>query len=147
MASRARWDPFREIEQLQNELSRLVGSAGREGERGGRAHIPPADVWETEDEVVYAFDLPGVPEDNITLELEEGTLTILAERDPPAEMSEERLRRRERRFGTFSRTISLPHGTTEDAVSAHSEDGVLEVRIGKPEEPKPRRIEIGKKKS
>jgi HSP20 family protein len=146
MASRARWDPLREIAQLQNELSRLVGSAG-EREGGGRELIPPADVWETEQEVVYGFDLPGIPEAAITIELENDTLTIAAERERPAGVGEERFHRRERRYGTYSRTIAVPQGTSEEDVSAHSEHGTLEIRIRKQEEPKPRKIQIGVQKS
>ena len=140
MASRgARWDPFREIAQLQSELSRLLGSIG---EAAGGDPIPPADVWETDQDVVYAFDLPGIPENRISLELEDNLLTVTAEREPPAEIPPNRFQRRERRYGTYSRTIALPQGADESNVSAKSEHGVLEIRVSKPKEPGPTKIQI-----
>jgi HSP20 family protein len=138
-------EPFREFAALQNEMSRLMGGLFEGGNgRTNQAWIPAVDVWETEGELVYAFDLPGVPEDKISLEFDEGALTVSAERERSEEVSHERFYRFERRFGTFSRTISLPQGTTEDAISAQYKDGVLEVHVRKPEQPKPKRIQIGK---
>jgi HSP20 family protein len=142
MATMVRWEPFREIATLQNEVNRLMSSFGGNGATS-RSWVPAVDVWETEDEVVYAFDLPGISEDKISLELEEGALTVSAERERTQELSEENLYRFERRFGTFSRTIGLPQGVDDDRVKAEYHDGVLEVRVTKPEQPKPRRIQIG----
>jgi HSP20 family protein len=145
MASRARWDPFREIASLQNELSRLA-NVFREGE-GAEAMVPPADVWETEAEVVYAFDLPGVSDDRIAIELADSTVTVTAQRERPADVPREQYQRVERRFGTFSRTIAVPQGTTENDISADYSSGVLEVRVAKKEAPRPRRIQIGAQSS
>jgi HSP20 family protein len=144
MASRARWDPFREIAQLQDELSRLLGLGRAEG--GGETIIPPADVWETEAEVVYSFDLPGVPEGGISIELENDTLTVTADREPSVDAADAQHHRRERRYGTYSRTIAVPQGTAENSVTAGYENGVLEVRIKKPEAPRPTKIKIGVQK-
>jgi HSP20 family protein len=144
MATLVRWDPFREITTLQNEMSRLMGSmAGNGGSGQTGTWLPSLDVWETENEVVYAFDLPGIAEDKISIELENGTLTVSGERDRTQEVEEERLYRYERRFGSFARTISLPQGVTEESIKANYKDGVLELRVAKPEQPKPRRIQIG----
>jgi HSP20 family protein len=141
MASRARWDPFREIASLQSELGRLASAFG-EGE-GVAVLVPPADVWETDNEVVYAFDLPGVPEDKVSIELEDTTLTVTAERERPADVARDRLHRSERRFGTFTRTIAVPQGTSENDISANYANGVLELRVAKQQAPSPRRIQIG----
>jgi HSP20 family protein len=105
--------------------------------------VPAVDVWETDNELVYAFDLPGIPEDKISIEFEDGALTVSAERERTQELSEENLYRFERRFGTFSRTIGLPQGVDESQIKADYHDGVLEVRVAKPEQSKPRRIQIG----
>jgi HSP20 family protein len=143
MTTLVRWEPFREIATLQNEMSRLMSTlAGGNGE-SGRNWVPALDVWETEGEVVYALDLPGIPEEDISIEFEDGALTISAERERTNEISEERLYRYERRFGSFSRTIGLPQGVTEEQVKADYKDGVLEIHVTKPEHPKPRRISIG----
>jgi HSP20 family protein len=143
MATLVRWDPFREMASLQNDMSRLMTSVFGTGNGESRSWIPAVDVWETEDEIVYAFDLPGIPEDQISVELENGGLTISGERERTDEVSQDRLYRYERRFGSFSRTIGLPQGVSEDSIKAEYKDGVLEVHVQKPEQPKPRRIQIG----
>jgi HSP20 family protein len=146
MATLVRFDPFRELASLQDEMSKLMGGFLGEGvtERGSRGWIPALDAWETENEVVYAFDLPGIPEDKISIEYEDGTLTVTAEREREQTRSGDGYRRYERRFGTFQRTIPLPSGVKESDVKAKYENGVLELRVNKPEQPKPRRIPIAK---
>jgi HSP20 family protein len=144
MATLVRWEPFREFAALQNEMSRLINSWPGEGSNGeSRAWTPAVDVWETEQEVVYAFDLPGIPEDKISVEIEDGALTVTGERERMHKSEDDRFYRYERRFGSFARTIGLPQGVKEDAVKADYRDGVLEVRVPKPEQAKPRRIQIG----
>jgi HSP20 family protein len=138
-----RWEPLRELAALQNEMSRFVGSAFGEGNGQQRAWVPAVDVWETDKEVVYAFDVPGIPEDKISIEFEDNSLTVSGERERTKEISDERFYRFERRFGSFSRTIGLPQNVGEDQIKADYKDGVLEVRVAKPETPKPRRIQIG----
>lgn len=144
MATLVRWEPLREFAALQNEMSRLMNTWLGEGNgERTRTWVPAVDVWETDNEVVYAFDLPGIPEDKISVELEDNALTVSAERERTQEVSDERFYRFERRFGTFSRTISLPQGVEEKDIKADYRDGVLEVHVAKPETPKPRRIQIG----
>jgi HSP20 family protein len=136
-------EPFREMAALQNEMSRLMSGLLEGNGRTNQAWTPAVDVWETESELVYAFDLPGIPEDKISVELEENALTVSAERERKEEVSNDRFYRFERRFGSFSRTIGLPQGVNEDSIRADYKDGVLEVHVAKPEEPKPRRIQVG----
>ncbi|HJU36901.1 MAG TPA: Hsp20/alpha crystallin family protein [Gaiellaceae bacterium] len=143
MATLVRWEPFRELAAVQNEMSRFMNGLLEGNGQATQSWIPTADVWETDDEVVYAFDLPGIPEDAISVELEDGALTISAERTREHEVEDGKYFRFERRFGSFSRTIGLPRGVHEDAVSAKYDHGVLEVHVRKPEQPKPRKIEIG----
>jgi HSP20 family protein len=145
MATLVRWDPFREVAALQNEMGRLFGLL-REGNGAGTGSswVPALDVWETENEIVYAFDLPGIPEDKISVEFEDGALTVSADREREREVSDEHFYRHERRFGTFSRTIGLPQGISDDDISADYSNGVLELHVRKPEQSKPRRIEVGK---
>ena len=145
MATLVRWEPLREVAALQNEMSRVMNSVFGEGDgQSTRSWVPAVDVWETEKEVVYAFDLPGIPEDKINIEFEEGALTISGERERTQEQSDERFYRFERRFGSFARTIGLPQGVSESDIKAEYRDGVLEVHVAKPEAPKPRRIQIGR---
>ncbi len=143
MATLVRWEPFRELAALQNEMSRFMNGLVEGNGQTTQSWVPTADVWETKDEVVYAFDLPGIPEDKVAVELEDGALTITAEREREHEVEDGRYFRFERRFGTFSRTIGLPQGVTEDQVKAEYRNGVLELHVAKPEQPKPRKIQIG----
>ncbi len=143
MATLVRWDPFREIAALQNDMSRLFGLIREGNGTTDRTWVPALDVWETDDDVVYAFDLPGIPEEKISVEFEDGTLTVSAERERKQEVSNDKFYRFERRYGTFSRALALPQGVTDNDITASYRDGVLEVRVRKPEEVKPRRIQIG----
>jgi len=142
MATLVRWEPFREIAALQNEMSRFMNGLVEGNGRTTQSWIPTADVWETEGEVVYAFDLPGIPEEKISVELDEGALTISAERTREQQLEDGRFHRVERRFGTFTRTIGLPQGVAEEHIAATYANGVLEVHVRKPEQPKPRKISI-----
>ena len=143
MATLVRWQPFTELAGLHNEMSRLMNGLFEGNGRTTQAWVPALDTWETEDEFVFAFDLPGIPEDKISVELEDGVLTVSAEREQRSEHSDDRFYRFERRYGTFARTIALPQGVTEEAIKADYKDGVLEVRVAKPEQQKPRRIQLG----
>jgi len=143
MATLVRWAPFSELASLQNEMSRFMNGLVEGNGRASQSWIPTADVWETADEVVYAFDLPGISEDAISVELDDGALTITAEREREQTVEDGHYFRFERRFGTFTRTIGVPQGTTEEAVKAEYRNGVLEVHVAKPEQPKPRKIQIG----
>lgn len=143
MATLVRFDPFREVAALQNEMGRLLG-AFREGNGvSERSWVPALDVWETEDDYVYAFDLPGIPEDKVSIEFEDGMLTVSAERVRAGQTDSDNFYRYERRFGTFTRTLGLPQGVKESDISANCQDGVLEIHVNKPEEVRPRRIQIG----
>jgi HSP20 family protein len=143
MATLVRWEPYREIAALQNEMSRFMNGLLEGNGRTNQAWVPALDAWETENEIVYAVDLPGVPEDKISVELDNGALTIGAERERAQEETDERFYRYERRYGTFSRTVGVPQGVTEDDISGEYKHGVLEVHVKKPEQPKPKRIQIG----
>jgi HSP20 family protein len=143
MATLVRFDPLREVAALQNEMSRLFGSFREGNGQGERSWVPALDVWETDDDFVYAFDLPGVSEDRISVEFEDGVLTVSAERERTQQSEGDRFYRYERRFGTFTRTLGLPQGVGDDDISASYNDGVLEVHVKKPEEVKPRKIQIG----
>jgi HSP20 family protein len=144
MSTLVRWEPFRELGTLQSELSRLMNGMLEGNGRQSQNWVPALDVWETPTEVVYAFDLPGIPEEQIHIEVKEETLTVSAERDKIAETSENGFYRFERRYGTFARAVGLPQGVDQDNISARYENGVLEVRVPKPEEQKPKKIELSK---
>ena len=143
-----RWEPFREFTTLQNEMNRLfntVFDAPSPGNGGNtlRRWMPAMDLVETADHFVLRADLPGMSQDDVKIEFEDGTLTVSGERKAEHESKNEGYYRVERAFGAFSRSLTLPQGIDPEAVTANFDNGVLEVRIPKPEERKPRRIEIG----
>ena len=143
MATLVRWQPWTELAGLQTEMSRLMNGLVEGNDKTNQSWVPALDVWETDVEVVYAFDLPGLAEDDISIEAQEGSLTITGERTRTNETSNDRFYRFERRYGTFTRTIGLPQGVSEDAIQASYDSGVLEIHVPKPEQAKPRRIEVG----
>ena len=144
MSTLVRWEPFRELGTLQSEMSRLMNGMLEGNGRQSQNWVPALDVWETPTEVVYAFDLPGIPEEQISIEVKDETLTISANREKTEETSEKGFYRFERRYGTFARAVGLPQGVDQDNISARYENGVLEVRVPKPEEQKPKKIELSK---
>jgi HSP20 family protein len=142
-----RWEPLREFSTLQNEMNRLFNTVFDAPTPGNgnttlRRWMPPMDLVETDEHFVLRADLPGLGEDDVKIEFEDGTLTVSGERRAEHESKNEGYYRVERAFGTFSRSLTLPKGIDPEAVSASFDRGVLEVRIPKPEERKPRRIEI-----
>ena len=139
-----RWEPLREINSLQSEMNRLFNTAFDSGSSGPalRRWVPAMDLVESGDQFVLRADLPGMSEEDIQIELEDGTLTVSGERKAEHEKREEGFHRVERSFGAFSRSLTLPKGVDGDAVSASFDRGVLEIRIPKPEAKKPRRISI-----
>ena len=144
-----RWEPFRELSSLQTEMNRLFNAAF-EGSSGGtsataaaRRWTPAMDLLETDDQFVLRADLPGLSEGDVNIELEDNVLTVSGERKAEHEDKREGYYRVERAFGTFSRSLTLPKGVDPEGVTASFERGVLEVRIPKPEQRKPRKITIG----
>jgi HSP20 family protein len=141
-----RWEPLRELGALQTEMNRLFNTVfDSPGGNGGtlRRWMPAMDLLETGDHFVLRADLPGMSEEDVNIELEDSTLTISGERKTEHESSEEGFYRVERASGSFQRSLTLPKGVDPEAVTARFDRGVLEVRIPKPEERKPRRISIG----
>jgi HSP20 family protein len=142
-----RWEPLREFATLQNEMNRLFGSVFDTPPQGNggtlRRWMPAMDLAETADHFVLRADLPGMSEEDVNIEVEERVLTISGERKSEYTENKDGYHRVERAFGSFSRSLTLPEGVDAEAVSASFDRGVLEVRIPKPEQRKPRKISIG----
>ena len=141
MSTLVRWEPFRELAQLQGEMGRLLNGLYDNG--ANQSWVPSLDVWETDSQIVYAFDLPGLEEERISIEVHDDTLTVSGERERQTAGDGDRFYRFERRYGSFSRAAGLPQGVDESKIEASYTNGVLEVRVPKPEEAKPRRIQLG----
>jgi HSP20 family protein len=146
-----RWEPLREFGTLQNEMNRLLDTvfdapaSGGNGTGNGtlRRWMPAMDLLETDDHFVLRADLPGMGEEDVSIELEDTTLTVSGQRKAEHEERHEGAYRVERAFGAFSRSLTLPQGVDPEAVTAGFDKGVLEVRVPKPEQRKPKRIAIG----
>ena len=140
-----RWEPLRELGALQTEMNRLFNTAFESpGGNGGtlRRWVPAMDVLEASDHFLLRLDLPGVAEEAVNVELDDQTLSISGERSVERETAKDGYQRVERASGAFQRSLTLPQGIDPEAITANFDRGVLEVRIPKPEERKPRRIEI-----
>ncbi|MGA8335310.1 MAG: Hsp20/alpha crystallin family protein [Solirubrobacteraceae bacterium] len=136
-----RWDPFREFEQLQEEMGRLVQSVwSPAGVGNGGAWTPFADVEETEDAWIIEVELPGVDRKDVNVEMRNSELVIVG--DIKAKERKGVLRRRARRTGHFEYHVTLPGEPNEENIDAKLHDGILTVRVPKTEQAKPRRIEV-----
>jgi HSP20 family protein len=142
-----RWEPAREISSLQQEVNRLFGTffdapAGGGNGIGARRWIPAMDLVEEGEQYVLRADLPGVREEDVKVELDDEVLTISGERKSEHEQRHEGYHRIERASGSFHRSLTVPDGIDPERIEARFENGVLEVRVPKPEERKPRRVAI-----
>jgi HSP20 family protein len=143
-----RWEPIAELGTIQNEMNRLFNNLFDQpnptdrNSAAGRRWIPAMDLVETGDNYVLRADLPGLSDEDVNVQLEDNVLTISGERQTEHETQQEGYYRLERAFGGFSRSLTLPDGVDPDGVQAHFDRGVLEIRIPKPEQKKPRQVQI-----
>jgi len=142
-----RWEPAAELNTLQSEMNRLFTSLFDTPTRPSsgsvaRRWVPAMDLVESDDHYVLQTDLPGVSEDDLNVELEAGVLTISGERKSASTDEKHGYRRIERSYGSFKRSLKLPDGVDADAVQASFDNGVLEVKIPKPEQIKPRKVTV-----
>ncbi len=145
-----RWEPFRDLMSLREAMDRLFEESFV---RPRREWLAPAegalalDMYETEDSVVVKSAVPGVKPDEIDISISGNTLTISGETKTEEELKEENYIRRERRYGSFSRSVVLPEGLDLERADAAFEDGLLTLTIPKAPEAKAKVIKIkGKKK-
>jgi HSP20 family protein len=142
-----RWEPVAELNSIQNEMNRLFNTffeqpAPGRGNGGARRWMPAMDLVETADHYVLRADLPGLSDEDVNVQLEDNMLTISGERKAEHGSEQEGYYRLERAFGAFSRSLTLPDGVEPDGVQADFDRGVLEIRIPKPAQKKPRQVQI-----
>jgi HSP20 family protein len=141
----SRWDPLRGLTSLQGQVNRLFEDTAQQGRtsQGDLATwAPPADIYETENELVTKLDLPGIQEKEIDIRVENNILTIRGERKFEKEVNEDNYLRVERAYGTFTRSFSLPNTVKVEGIHAGFQNGVLTLRMPKREESKPKQIKI-----
>jgi HSP20 family protein len=143
-----RWEPVAELNTIQNEMNRLFNTffdqPAQNGRSGGttRRWLPAMDIIETADCYVLRADLPGLGDGDVNVQMEDNVLTVSGERRAEREERQEGYHRLERGFGSFSRSLTLPDGVDADRIEAHFDRGVLEINIPKPEQKKPRTVQV-----
>ena len=142
-----RWDPLKEMEELQNRMATLFGRAPVRKEADKEAMTradwaPLVDIAEDEKEYVIKAELPEVTKDDVNVSLQEGVLTITGERKFEKEEKGKKYHRVERAYGSFARSFSLPEDADATKVQAEFKDGVLKVHLPKSEKAKPKSVEV-----
>ena len=142
-----RWDPFRDVVALQDRINRMFDDAfPRSRSADSEPELcnwrPAVDIYETDGSVVVNAELPGVRKEDVSVEVKDNILTIKGERFSDQSIDEESYYRRERCFGTFSRSFSLQHHVNPENIRAKFKDGILQIEVPKPEEEQPRQITV-----
>ncbi|MHB8756378.1 MAG: Hsp20/alpha crystallin family protein [Candidatus Acidiferrales bacterium] len=144
MNSITRWEPFRNVSSLQEQVNRLFESTfpHKGDESTLTAWAPAVDVYETEDELVIKADLPEISEKDLDVRVENNMMTIRGERKFEQQVKEDSYLRMERAYGSFSRSFSLPNTVNTEAINADYKNGVLTVTLPKRAESKPKQVKI-----
>ena len=148
MNTLARWDPFKEMEDLQSRVARSIGLSPARFTNGARELMtvaewaPSVDIIEDEKEWLVKADLPEVKKEDVKVTVEDDMLTITGERKLEKEEKDKKYRRIERSYGSFMRSFTLPEGADGSKVSAEFKDGLLKVHLPKGPTPKPKAVEV-----
>ena len=141
-----RWDPYRDLVTLRDRMNRLFedvsGPRAEEKDVLASSWAPSVDIYENENEVVLAAEIPGVDEKDVEIKVEDNNLTLRGERKFEKETKEENYHRIERSYGSFFRSFALPSYIDQDRIEAEHENGVLKIRMPKRSELKPRKVKI-----
>ena len=144
MRTIARFEPFRGVSSLQDQINRLFNETfDRSSQEGSLTTWAPAvDIFETEHELIVKADLPDVKPEDLDIRVENNVLTIRGERKFEKKVTEDKYLRVERSYGSFSRSFSLANTVNTEAIKADYKDGVLTLSIPKREEAKPKQIKV-----
>lgn len=137
-----RWDPIRDLTALQGEVNRLFSRVGSSDIGDRQAWSPSIDVIETDDAVKLKAELPGMDPKDINIEVQDNVLTVSGERRFEEEVKEDKYYRIERRYGSFSRSISMPQTIDENGIQANYDNGLLEIVVPKTEIARPKKIQV-----
>jgi HSP20 family protein len=138
-----RWAPFRDMVSLQNRMNRLFDEqyGGREELTTG-AFVPAVDIYEDEQGITLKLEAPGVDQNDLDLKVENHVLSVSGERKLEKEEKEENFHRIERRYGSFTRSFTLPNTVDTENIRADYESGVLKIHLVKRAEAKPKQIKV-----
>jgi len=142
----ARWEPIRELASLQDRMNRLFNDSfspviSQESLSAG-SFVPPVDVYEDEQGIRLKMEVPGIDEKDIDIRMENNLLTVRGERKLESETKEENYHRIERRYGSFTRSFTLPNTVNPEEVKAGYSKGVLTIQLGKRAEARPKQIKV-----
>jgi HSP20 family protein len=141
-----RWDPFRDLLGIQNEMNRLFGRTYGPGESAEAetqgTWVPPLDVYETQDRYIITAELAGMTTADIEITVEDNVLTLRGERTFYTAVPEEAFHRIERRFGPFQRRVALPQGSDTGHIEASMSEGLLTIEVAKAAKARPVRVEV-----
>ena len=141
-----KWNPFRELEDIQNRLSSLFGRTPMRGLAQEAMTVsewtPLVDIVEDDKEYLIKAELPEVKKEDVKVTVDNGVLTIIGERKFEKEEKGKKYHRVERGYGSFMRSFTLPEGAAGDKISAEFKDGVLKVHLAKSAEAKPKSIDV-----
>jgi HSP20 family protein len=141
-----RWgQPAREFNTLQDRINRAFQQSfndGRDESLATAGFVPSVDVYEDEHNTTLKIEVPGIDEKDIGVRIENNTLTVHGERKFDKEEKEENYRRIERQYGSFTRTFTLPTTLDTESVTANYDKGVLNIKLAKKAEAKPKQIKV-----
>ena len=142
------WHPFRELEEMERRFEDVFGRSFLSWwPLRSEEWVPSVDVIEREDSFVVQAELPGMKREGIDISVTDNTLSISGERNLETEVKKGEYHRRERSYGRFSRSMSLPANVDADKIKASFEDGVLEIILPKTAESKTKKITVSEKKA
>ena len=144
MSNLVRWNPVREMATMQNAMDRLFDDVWRNSRSTFAGNVLLLDVHETDDAYHVTSEMPGVNADQISINIRDGVLTIGAEIEQEAVDENTRVLLRERSYGKFSRSITLPQAVNADDVEATYDDGILTLTLPKVPEVQPKSIPVKK---
>lgn len=147
MTNLVRFSPNRELNRMQTEIDRIFNDffpsrPMRPGQNGATAWSPRVDLSENEDGYQFSFDLPGINKKDITINFQDGVLTVSGVREQEEQKEGENYLRLERSRGEFSRAFTIPHAIQTDKIQAAYKDGVLNITLLKAEEVKPIKVKV-----
>ncbi len=142
-----KWDPFGNLATLQNRINRMFEEAfelprSRNEDIMTSSWKPPVDIFQEEEGIAIKVELPGVKKENISVDVKDNLLVIRGDRPMDTDVPDDRYYRRERVFGQFYRAFTMQEYVAPEKIQAAFKDGVLEIRIPKPEEQKPTQVTV-----
>ena len=144
-----RWEPLREFSTMQDRMNRMnrllresYSPEGPEEALTTTSFAPPVDIYEDEHNITLKLEVPGIDEKDFDVRIDNNTLTVHGERKIEKEEKEENFRRVERRYGSFTRSFTLPSSVDPAQVSADYNRGVLKIKLAKKAEAKPKQIKV-----